>query len=170
MFRFITIDLHHTASEIITISWINTAYFFIFLLVYFLLSLLLSFGLFQDSKVLKRNTYLAISLGITPLGAILFLMLIKLFYLLKQYLRKELIAFKKFKKENSSKTLNSRIYLKEFYLSFIFQISKLSKGFKILNNKIVITMFYISFISQIVYILNDIWYVFYMLLGWGILF
>ncbi|MBQ8820000.1 hypothetical protein [Campylobacter sp.] len=97
-------------------------------------------------------------------------MLIKLFYLLKQYLRKELITFKKFKKENSSKTLNSRIYLKEFYLSFIFQISKLSKGFKLLNNKIVIAIFYVSFISQIVYILNDIWYVFYMFLWWGILF
>lgn len=170
MFRFVTIDLHHTASEIIIISWINTAYFFIFLLVYFLLSLWISFSLSQSSNVLKRNTYLAISLGITPLGAILFFILIKFFYFLKQYLRKELVAFKKFKEENSSKTLNSRIYLKEFYLSFIFQISKLSKVFKILNNKIVIALFYISFISQIIYILNDIWYVFYMLLWWGILF
>ena len=170
MFRFVTIDLHHTASEIIIISWINTAYFFIFLLVYFLLSLWISFSLSQSSNVLKRNTYLAISLGITPLGAILFFILIKFFYFLKQYLRKELVAFKKFREENSSKTLNSRIYLKEFYLSFIFQISKLSKVFKILNNKIVIALFYISFISQIVYILNDIWYVFYMLLWWGILF
>lgn len=170
MFRFITIDLHHTASEIITISWINTAYFFIFLLVYFLVSLWVSFSLSQGSNVLKRNTYLAISLGTTPLGVILFFILIKLFYLLKQYLRKELVLFKKFKEENSSKTLNSKIYLKEFYLSFIFQISKLSKGFKLLNNKIAIALFYISFISQIVYILNDIWYVFYMLLWWGILF
>ncbi|MBR6821520.1 MAG: hypothetical protein IKM55_04785 [Bacilli bacterium] len=170
MFRFITIDLHHTASEIITISWINTAYFFIFLFVYFLVSLWISFSLSQGSNVLKRNTYLAISLGTTPLGAILFFILIKFFYFLKQYLRKELVLFKKFKEENSSKTLNSRIYLKEFYLSFIFQISKLSKGFKLLNNKIVIAIFYVSFISQIVYVLNDIWYVFYMLLWWGILF
>ncbi|ARR02669.1 putative membrane protein [Campylobacter vicugnae] len=170
MFRFVTIDLHHTASEIITMSWINTAYFFIFLLVYFLVSLWISFSLSQGSNVLKRNTYLAISLGTTPLGAILFFILIKFFYFLKQYLRKELVLFKKFKEENSSKTLNSRIYLKEFYLSFIFQISKLSKGFKLLNNKIVIALFYVSFISQIVYILNDIWYVFYMLLWWGILF